>query len=473
MSGQYRILIADDEENIRMVLREGLRREGYEVEEADDGQAALDAVEKESFSLAILDVKMPKVDGIQALERIRRIDPSLPCVMITAHGGRKIALEAIRLGAYDYFEKPFEMQELRIVVKRALERHALQQQVHALEEQLRSKDTFNDIIGNSEEMRKVFDLISRVMVTDVSVLIAGESGTGKELIAEAIHYNGARASKPLQKINCAAIPETLLESELFGHEMGAFTGATRMKPGKFELGDGGTIFLDEIGEMPLEIQPKLLRVLQEKEIERVGGTKSISVDVRVIAATNKDLAQEVREKRFREDLFFRLNVVPIHLPPLRERTDDIPVLLNHFIGLYNEKHNKKVEGFTAEAVDLLLDYRWPGNVREMENIIQRAAILSSGFLLGPEALPAEVRENSVDRGAATPDESDPNMAPANFSIPMPDKIDRVSDALEAKFIRAALQETGGKRQETADLLGISRKSLHNKMLKHGLHDEKN
>ena len=469
MSHSNRILIADDEENIRLVLRESLRREGHEVVEACDGQEAIEAARRESFALAILDIKMPRVDGLVALGRIRQIDPGLPVVMITAHGGRKTALEAVRLGAYDYFEKPFEMQELRVVVKRALERRALQLQIEALAEQLRSQRAFEHIVAQSPAMREVIDLVERVMVTDATALISGESGTGKELIAEAIHSNGPRTAHPLLKINCAAIPESLLESELFGHEKGSFTGAVQAKPGKFEVANKGTIFLDEIGEMPLALQVKILRVLQEREIERVGSTRPISVDVRIIAATNKNLVREVEAGRFREDLFFRLNVVPIHLPPLRQRREDIPLLLEHFLRVFNAKLNKQVQGFSPEAMDRLQDYSWPGNIREMENIVQRALILAPGPVLGPETLPPEIREGGAAIRLAAPAEL--GIAPDDFSVPMAAKIEQVADRLEALLIRSALKKTGGRRQETADLLGISRKSLHNKMLRYDLFED--
>ncbi|OPZ10750.1 MAG: Transcriptional regulatory protein ZraR [candidate division BRC1 bacterium ADurb.BinA364] len=467
MSEPYRILVADDEENMRMVLREILEREGYQVAEAPDGQAAVEAADGHSFSLAILDIKMPRLDGIQALGRLRAIDPSLPVVMITAHGGRAIAMDAVRLGAYDFFEKPFDMQEMRVVVKRALERGALQRQIEALAEELRAKRAFGDIIGQSKAMRDALDLVRRVMVTDATVLITGESGTGKELIADAIHFNGSRSKAPFLKVNCAAIPDALLESELFGHEKGAFTGAVAMKPGKFELADKGTLFLDEIGEMPLALQAKILRALQEREIERVGGTRSIKVDVRIVAATNMDLAREAAARRFREDLYFRLNVVPINLPALRDRREDIPPLVEHFTRIYAAKLGKAPCMFEPAAMDLLQAYSWPGNIRELENIVQRAIILTNGPVLTVDALPPEMRRRS-DAPSKSVEADSLIEAFDDLSIPMPTQVERMADKLEARLIRAALAKTDGKRQEAADLLGISRKSLHNKMLKYGL-----
>jgi DNA-binding NtrC family response regulator len=403
------------------------------------------------------------MDGMTALREIKRLYPFLPVVMMTAYGSRQMALDCLRGGAFDYFSKPFEVDELRVVVRRALEKHSYMRQIESLQSQLSRETSFDRIIGASKAMKDVFALLRRLVVSDVTVLVYGESGTGKELIAQAIHYNSARKDGPFVSINCAAIPENLLESELFGHERGAFTGAIAQKPGRFELANGGTIFLDEIGEMPAALQAKLLRVLQERVIERVGGTRPLSVDLRVVAATNRRLQQEVDEGRFREDLYFRLNVVPVMLPPLRDRLEDIELLAHHFVRVYNQKFQRHLKGFTQEAMELLKAYAWPGNVRELENSIQRAIILSSGESISRDDLPANIYQSEGVRELNLPDEED-------FSIPLQDKIAAISDRYEKAYIVAALQHAHYHRQETANLLGISRKSLHNKMLKYELFD---
>ncbi|NQT21321.1 MAG: sigma-54-dependent Fis family transcriptional regulator, partial [Planctomycetes bacterium] len=325
-----RILVVDDEENMRLFLSEAMRKQGYEVFVAPDAESALDLIAQEELDVAILDVRLPGLSGIEAIARIRQMNPQIVPIIMTAYGSKQLAMEAVKAGA-DFFTKPFKIEELKIVVQRALEKRKLQREVHALEERLTKRFAFNNIIGNSGPMQEVFALINKVMTTDVTVLICGESGTGKELVAQAVHSHSLRCGKPFVKLNCVAIPEGLLESELFGHEKGDFTGAAGMKPGKFELANTGTIFLDEIGDMSLATQAKILRVLQEREFERVGGTKTVRIDVRVIAATNKDLAQAVQDRSFREDLYFRLNVFSIHLPPLRQRMEDLPVLVEHFL----------------------------------------------------------------------------------------------------------------------------------------------
>jgi DNA-binding NtrC family response regulator len=382
--------------------------------------------------------------------------------MITAHGSEVIALEAMRAGAYDYFHKPFEIDELRTVIRRAIERSRLMRQLSVLREELASHRPFDRLVGTSPAMSEVIRLVEQVGPTDATVLILGESGTGKELIAQAIHRTSERRDEPLVKVNCAAIPEALLESELFGHERGAFTGAVAQRMGKFELADGGTIFLDEIGEMPLGLQSKLLRVLQEREIERVGGTKTIGVDVRLLAASNRDLDAAVREGQFREDLFFRLNVVPVTLPPLRKRPEDIPLLVEHFLEFYSQKHRKQVVEISARALAWCKSYPWPGNVRELENVIQRAVLLATGPTLDIDNLP---QGPGVGQGGM--DLIDPQLI-SDFSAPLGQKLEAVTEVVEAAVIRSALAEVGGKRQRAAELLGISRKSLFNKMMKYGL-----
>ncbi|MCD6320558.1 MAG: sigma-54-dependent Fis family transcriptional regulator, partial [Candidatus Desulfofervidaceae bacterium] len=330
----YRLLIIEDDSTMRFALSELLSQRGYEIVEAADAEAGLKVVQKEEIDLAIVDIKLPGMNGLEAISLIQEKDASLPVIIITAYGDKKKALEALKKGAYDYFTKPFKMEEIEIVIKRALEKRRLEKEIRTLRQQIEVGQEFREIIGQSEAMKKLFNLVKKVLDTDVTVLISGESGTGKELVASVLHHHSPRKDKPFIKINCAAIPETLLESELFGYEKGAFTGAISSKPGKFELAHEGTIFLDEIGEMPLSIQAKILRVLQEKEFERVGGTKTIKVDVRIIASTNRDLWEAVQRKTFREDLYFRLNVINIHLPPLRERKEDIPLLIEHFIRKY-------------------------------------------------------------------------------------------------------------------------------------------
>jgi DNA-binding NtrC family response regulator len=471
-----------------------LHKEGYTVKEAADGDEAVAMTEREDFDVIILDLKMPRMNGMEALGRIRHIRPETPVLVITAHGSAAIAHQAIAAGAYDYFSKPFDNTELRIVVKRALERYTLQRQVESLRQQgqllqkqletleselgevrLKSARQFGNLVGSSAAMRDVYNLVERVGPRDVTVLIMGESGTGKELVAQAIVSNSPRRTMPFIKVSCAAIPETLLESELFGHERGAFTGAILTKPGKFELADKGTIFLDEIGELSASLQAKLLRVIQELEFEHVGGTRPIKVDVRVITATNADLAQKVAEGRFREDLYFRLNVIPITLPPLRKRLDDLPLLVDHFVALYSQQFDKMITGVSPEVMEVFLNYPWPGNVRELENVIQRACILTQEPQLTVQALPAEMRRplRGSGLGSAVGDYAfDPPAIFNDPSVTLPEKIEVLAAHAEKDLILRALAQCGSRRQAAADLLGISRKSLHNKMVRYGLLDEK-
>lgn len=471
---QYRVLVADDEEGLRFVLSQLLRHEGCEVVTACDGEDALKKAASQQFDLYICDMKMPKVEGMDVLKQIRRRSPDALVVMMTAFGSQKLAIDALRAGAYDYFTKPFEMDELRVVLRRALEKQALLRKVESLEKQLGGHAGFHRIIAQGEKMQRVFDLIRRVSGHDITVLITGESGVGKELVAEAIHETGVGAEKPFVKVNCAAIPEPLLESELFGHEKGAFTGAIASKPGKFEIADGGSILLDEIGEMPLGLQAKLLRVLQEKKVERVGDNRSRSINVRIMTATNRDLLQMVKEKTFREDLYFRINVLPIFVPPLRERIEDLPALIDHFLLKYNRRNGKAVMGVTPEALAVFEAYRWPGNIRELENTIQRAMIMTSGSVIDLASLPPGIAR--VDAAACATDE-DENLKQAHDAFhafedvlvgPLAGQIEKMVEREEKRLILAALKKMNHRRQETADLLGISRKSLHNKMQKYGL-----
>jgi len=453
------ILIVDDEENVRFFLQEVMNREGYDVTLAENGTIAIEKAKKGEFDIILLDLRMPDINGIEVLEEIKKINPALIVIIITAYGTKQIAYDAIKKGAYDYFSKPVDIDELRIVVKRAVDKLNLEKEIGKLRTQITKSYDFDNIIGKSNEIQEVFEIASKIINNDVTVLIFGESGTGKELLARAIHFNSLRKNKPFVRLNCAAIPESLLESEMFGHEKGSFTGAYERRIGKFEQADGGTLFFDEIGDMSLMTQAKLLRVLQEKDFERVGGTKTIKVDIRIIAATNKDLLKAVNEKNFREDLYFRLNVISIYLPPLRERKSDIPILLEHFIGKYNTKFNMNVLGISDEVMEMLRDYNWPGNIREMENVIQRAMVLQKEGYINKEFLLF-----TVDRSEAV-GESKQNMS---FPISLSDEVYHLSSQLEKKLVEEALKITGGKRQETADLLGISRKSLHNKMKKYGI-----
>ena len=470
-----RVLIADDEISLRIILRELLEREGCIVDEAEDGEQAVAIARKGGYDLYLLDMKMPRRDGLAALREIRTLYPDALAVMITAFGSQQLAIDALKAGAYDYFTKPFHLEELRIILTRALEKQRLQRKLHMLQEQLCGQSRCGGIIGKSAAMRGVFDLIERVAEHDVTVLITGESGTGKELVAQALHDASPRAGGPFVKVNCAAIPEPLLESELFGHEKGAFTGAVCAKPGKFEIADGGTILLDEIGEMPLALQAKLLRVLQERRIERVGSTSSRPVNIRILTATNRNLPAMIEERTFREDLFFRVSVLPIHLPPLRERKADLPALVQHFLGTFNARFGKRIQGLTAEAMELLERYDWPGNIRELENTVQRAMVLTRGAEIDVDALPPAIQTPKVvaitahGLGHAQAREVELySPIVEDFQKPLADRIEQIIEAEEKRIIQAALERMGGHREKTADLLGISRKSLHNKMAKYGL-----
>ncbi|MCC6546850.1 sigma-54-dependent Fis family transcriptional regulator [Candidatus Sumerlaeota bacterium] len=477
------ILIVDDEENIRFTLRELLRREaaGYHVEEASNGLEAVEKVKRQRYDLVIMDVRMPKLDGMEALKQMRDAHPDIIVVMITAHGTQRLAAEAVVAGAYDYFTKPFELNEARVVFRRAIEKARLLLLIEQMRKVETSRIFFDDIVGQSASMQEVFNLVQRVLDNEVTVLITGESGTGKELVATAIHNNGPRRDKPIVKVNTVAIPESLLESEMFGYERGAFTGAVSQKIGKVEAATGGTLFLDEIGDMSLPLQAKLLRVLQEREIERVGSTKTIKVDLRVIAATNRDLAKMVEKGEFREDLYYRLNVLPIHLPPLRKRRDDIPILIDHFIEEYNPKLKRNVTSVEDLALQKLLNYSWPGNIRELENTMQRVMLMSQGNTIRLADLPATLK--GTQQLASSAREMPPGgealedldlrsvLNTDDFGQPLADRLQIITDHIEKYLIRAALKKTKGHRQDTADLLSMSRKSLHNKMVRYGLFSE--
>jgi two-component system response regulator AtoC len=481
-----RVLIADDEINIRRVLEAILRRDGYEVVTAANGLEALAGMNR-GVHTVITDLKMPGLDGMALLRKLSSDYPDVPVVMITAHGSVENAVEAVKLGAFDYIEKPFDQEQIRQIVDKALKTHAFSRR-DAHPEEPKSRGRFR-LVGESPAIRQVYGVIEKVADTPSTVLITGESGTGKELIARALHEYSSRQSGPFIKINCAAIPKTLMESELFGYEKGAFTGAVGAKPGRFELAHNGTLFLDEIGEIPVEMQVKLLRVLQESEFERVGGIKTIKVDVRLVAATNRDLHAEVAAGNFREDLYYRLNVVPIHLPPLRERRDDIPLLVSHFMSRFNERLKKNISGIEPDAVFRLTAYSWPGNIRELENVIERTMLFCEDPTIRVANLPGELVGSPSSQSlpvATTPSSPSASGEARRLTPPtgvpvLPVGAEAVSSLKEAvrveterverDLIQRALDETGGNVTQAARKLQISRKSLQTKMKELGLRDK--
>ncbi|HLB25741.1 MAG TPA: sigma-54 dependent transcriptional regulator [Nitrospirota bacterium] len=450
-----KILVVDDEPGMRSLLSKVLIKGGYFVNAFEAGEEALQTLSEEEYDLAILDIEMPGMNGIELLKRIKQKDPSLSVVMITAYGSLQSAVEAMRQGAYDYLSKPFEMEEIKLVVEKALERERLIKENRELHRELEEQYRFTGIIGRSPKMEEVYELVSRVAGTNASVLIQGESGTGKELVARSIHYNSRRKGKPLVILNCAALAEGVLESELFGHEKGAFTGAIKKKAGRFELAHEGTLFLDEIGEIPVTTQLKLLRVLQEHEFERVGGEKTIKVDVRIIAATNKDLMAMVREGRFREDLYYRLNVVTINIPPLRERRDDVAELAQFFLKKFSAETGKHIAAIDPVAMEMLSRYDWPGNVRELENIIERAVVLEKGDTVTPASLPLTLRFEEEGHGEA-------RLTAGTGTLT------DVLEDLERQLIVKALKDCGGSQTAAAASLGLKRSTLRYKLEKYGL-----
>jgi DNA-binding NtrC family response regulator len=390
MTSHERILVVDDEEQMRDLLAKVLERKGYEVSVCGDGAEALALLEREPADLVITDVRMPGLNGMEALRAIKELNHEIVVLIMTAFGSIDQAVQAVKEGAYDYINKPFKIDEILLTIEKALEERHLRHEVTTLRQELRTRYHFENLIGKSRAMQEVFGLIEQVAGSRSTVMVYGKSGTGKELVAKAVHYNSPRSAKAFVAVNCAAIPAELLESELFGHEKGAFTGAIATKVGKFELATGGTLFLDEIGHMRLDLQAKILRALQEREVERVGGTRTIKIDVRVLAATNRDLKKAIEDGTFREDLYYRLNVVPITLPPLRQRREDIPLLVEHFIAKYNREFVRKVKGFSAGATAALYQYDWPGNVRELENVIERAVALAQSETISLRELPLEI-----------------------------------------------------------------------------------
>ncbi|QSV44659.1 sigma-54-dependent transcriptional regulator [Geobacter benzoatilyticus] len=438
-----RVLVIDDEENLRHMLRTMLRKNGYEVDEAPDGEAGFVLAAEGDYDFVFCDIRMPVLDGIGFLRKAREADFSATIIMMSAYGTIDTAIECMKNGAYDYVSKPFKNDEILLVLKKAEERERLKRENLRLRQSMEREYSFGAIVSRNARMREIFDLVRKVCDVKVSVLILGESGTGKELVARAIHHNGSRRGGPFVAVNCGAIPENLLESELFGHVRGAFTDAASDRAGLFEEAHGGTLFLDEIGEMPAPLQVKLLRVLQEGEVRRLGATRTTKVDVRVVSATSRDLERDVAEGRFREDLFFRLNVFSITLPPLRERLEDIPLLVDHFSRKHSEAIGKSGCRVSPEAMRLLAGYGWPGNVRELENCIERALILCDGEVLGPESLPESMRGGGIAGG-----EEEQSLS-----------IKKAEERLERELIRRALDKTGGNRTHAARLLELSHRAL--------------
>jgi len=449
MSNNKTILIADDDESLRRVIEYNLSNKGYRVLLANNGNEALNIFKSEDVDIVITDIKMEKVDGLELLEEIKRLKSNALVIMITAHGSIETAVKAMKLGAYDYITKPFNRDELQIIIEKAQNLQSLMSENIRLRQELADRFSLGNIIGASSKMKRIYDMVARVAKSDSTVLLQGESGTGKELIARAIHFNSSRAKKPFITVNCSAIPENLMESELFGHVKGAFTGAVKNKVGKFEAAEGGTIFLDEIGDIRKDLQVKLLRVLQEKSIDKVGSTQDINVDVRVIAATNILLETAIEEGKFREDLFYRISVIPILLPPLRERKDDIPLLVQHFMA----KHGGKDCKMLSEVLDILNRYDWPGNVRELENIIERAIVLKKeDNVINPEDIPDHIKIKQLR---------------SQMSLEIPDEGVKLEEVEKALIINA-LNKAGQNQTRAAELLNISRQTLIYRMQKYDI-----
>jgi DNA-binding NtrC family response regulator len=451
-----RILVIDDEESIRELLTDFLESKGFEVSSTHDGESGLALLKEDKFDLFLLDLMMPGMSGLDVLREASSQNITIPSIVITAFASVQTAVEAMKFGAFDYITKPFVLEDVHIAIKRALDVSRLQEENVRLKKELKKKFGYHKIIGNSKPIQDVIKFIEKIADTDSTVLVTGESGTGKELVSKTIHYNSSRSKKPFVPLNCAAIPKDILESELFGHEKGAFTGAVSTRLGRFELANNGTLFLDEIGELAPSLQVKLLRVLQEKEFERVGGIKTIKVDVRIVTATNRDLEKAVKEGIFREDLYYRLNVIPMHLPPLRKMTEDVPLLIEHFIHDISKRKKKKLPRITDETLNCLCQYRWPGNVRELENLIERLIILKEGEDVHPDDLPERLREKRNDR----------NM-PLKGQRLSADGVDLNSmlDDIENNMIVQALEISRGVKSKAANLLGLNRTTLIEKMKK--------
>ena len=450
-----RVLVVDDEKSMRDLLTITLEKAGYDVTAAEGGEAAIEAIRKDSFDTIITDLRMPRVDGMQVLRAARDLSPETAVIVVTAVASTETAVEAMKLGAYDYLTKPFKLDEVDLVIKNGLERKRLRHENLYLRRQLETQHRFENIIGKSARIAEVFDTIRKIADSPATAMVSGESGTGKELVARAIHFNSLRRDKPFVSVNCGAIPEGLMESELFGHVKGSFTGAVANKVGLFAAAEGGTLFLDEITEIPPLLQVKLVRAIQMREVRRVGDTKDIKTDVRLIAASNRDLETAVRDGVMREDLFYRLNVIPIHLPPLRERREDIAFLVAHFIQKFSKELGKEVRGVTPEAMAVLERHHWPGNIRELENAIERAIVLGTGEMLGIESLPESVRR---ERPAREPEVLD-----------LPEEgvdLEATLDDLERRYLRIALERTGGVQTKAAELLRMTFRQFRYKLQKH-------
>ncbi len=443
---KYRLLIVDDETDSRDALAELADRWGYEVQTASDGTEALRRAIEWHPDVILTDLVMPNMDGLWLLRALRAELPDCPVVLLTGRGTVQTAVQAIKEGAYDFIEKPLEISRLRVVLDRALEKKETMREVQLLRRRLAALAPGTDMIGSGPAMQRVFELVKKVAPANASVVVTGESGTGKEVVARAIHSLSQRKDKPFVALNCGAIPPTLIESELFGYERGAFTGADQRRLGNFELAHGGTLFLDEIGELPIEMQGKFLRVLEERKVRRLGGKSEVEVDVRVLCATNRDLKEEIKRGRFREDLFFRLHVFTLHLPPLKERREDVPLLVQHFIEKFNGETGKHVQGVTPGAMNVLQGYAWPGNIRELRNTVERAMILTDGDVIDEEHLPPDMRPTRPE-------------AAATLRVPLGIQLREV----EKEYILSSLQKNGGNKARTAEVLGISEKTLYNKL----------
>ncbi|MBW2038833.1 MAG: sigma-54-dependent Fis family transcriptional regulator [Deltaproteobacteria bacterium] len=449
MKREVKILVVDDEEIVRSSLLDWLQEDGYQVEAAEDGFKALEKIKEKTWDIALVDLKMPKMDGLELMKKIKEIQPQVQVIIITAYATVHTAVQAIKTGAYDYLVKPFNPEEISLLIKRLIESQKLIKEISYLRKELKKQYQFHDLMSKSRKMQEVFELARTIAKSNSNILILGESGTGKELLARAIHNESLRTTGPFIPVSCVALTETLLESELFGHEKGAFTDAIAQKKGKFELADGGTIFLDEIGDISPKLQLNLLRVLQEKEFTRVGGTRPIKVDVRIIAATNRDLRGAVEEGTFRDDLYYRLNVISIDIPPLRERKEDIPLLVHHFIEKFNIEMGKRVERISEEALDILMKYDWQGNVRELENVIERALVITKGNFIKAEELhlsPQVMKEEVL----------------------LPSLEEKGLKAIEKQHILRILDENNWNIQKSAEILGIDRVTLYNKIKKYNL-----
>ena len=453
MSGKQ-ILVIDDEENMRHFLKSLLAKEGYEVFLAADGLEGLQLIEEQIFDIILCDIRMPRMDGLEFLKNLQSKNSAATIITMSAYGTLDLAIETMQLGAYDYISKPFKPPEIILTLKKAEERERLRRENLLLRQEVEQKYNFHNIIGKSRHIVSLCEMIKKVAQHKTPVLITGESGTGKELVAKAIHYNSPRSSRIMLAINCSAIPETLLESELFGYKRGAFTGAISNRKGLFEEASEGSILLDEIGELSPALQVKLLRVLQEGEIRRLGEQHPVHIDVRIIAATAKDLSREIHRGTFREDLFYRLNVLPVHIPPLRERAEDIPLLVDHFIQKYNDSSNLRIKGISPPALKMLINYRWPGNVRELENVIERSMVMTDSAKIGEQDLPESIRQNKPD--------SVEDAAETECSIKKMEKM------MEEKLIRRALERTRGNKSRAARILEISYPALLSKITDYGI-----